>query len=158
MGNLPRFPQTSDRNRRAALERHKSRLTILPVLCPFQKTFIGTKQRRSSLAAPQFPLSLFPLRDKGVHTTEFAALAFLLAHACLRTFDRPTRFRVALAGGFLAVLWGFLDEVHQAFVPGRSADVLDLVADSIGASLGLSARWALTQVDFLRVRRAEGRS
>jgi VanZ family protein len=30
------------------------------------------------------------------------------------------------------VLWGILDEVHQAFVPGREASVFDGVADAVG--------------------------
>jgi VanZ family protein len=33
-----------------------------------------------------------------------------------------------------------LDEIHQAFVPGRSADLLDIVADSVGVTLGTLLR------------------
>ena len=39
-------------------------------------------------------------------------------------------------GALLAVLFGISDEIHQSFVPGRSADLWDLVADSVGALLG----------------------
>jgi hypothetical protein len=30
------------------------------------------------------------------------------------------------------VVWGFLDELHQSFVPGRDASVFDLVTDGVG--------------------------
>ena len=95
----------------------------------------------SSIEQPTFPIALFPFRDKGVHTTEYAVLAFLLGHACLRTFERRPRLRVAFVAVMHTVLWGFLDEMHQAFVPGRSADLLDLVADTIGALVGVGARF-----------------
>ncbi len=46
-------------------------------------------------------------------------------------------------GAFLAVAFGVTDEVHQSFVPGRNADLMDLVADALGASLGavVAALW-----------------
>jgi len=97
----------------------------------------------SSMEQPTFPVHLFPLRDKGVHATEYAVLALLIAHACLRTFDAHPLARVAVVAVMLTILWGFLDELHQAFVPGRSADLLDLVADSVGACAGTAARVAL---------------
>lgn len=97
----------------------------------------------SSIEQPGFPVHIFPFRDKGVHTTEYAVLAFLFCHACIRTFERHPRVRVAFVAVFLTFLWGFLDEMHQAFVPGRSADVLDLCADALGSVLGVSARVVL---------------
>ncbi|MBP6746317.1 VanZ family protein, partial [bacterium] len=39
----------------------------------------------------------------------------------------------------LAVLYVLTDEWHQAFVPGRSASLLDSGVDAIGALVGLSA-------------------
>ena len=51
--------------------------------------------------------------------------------------------RTTLVGAFLAVAFGVTDEVHQSFVPGRNADLMDLVADTLGASLGavIAAVW-----------------
>ena len=73
-----------------------------------------------------------PLRDKGVHFVEYGAMGFFMAHAIATTW--PGR---GLAGIVVSVLMtvalGLLDELHQAFVPGRSSDVLDLVADGAGA-------------------------
>jgi VanZ family protein len=39
----------------------------------------------------------------------------------------------------LSFLYGLSDEVHQMFTPGRSPDILDVVADTAGASLGVAA-------------------
>lgn len=97
----------------------------------------------SSMEQPDFPVARFPFRDKGVHATEYAVLAFLFGHACLRTFEAYPRVRVAIAALLLTILWGFLDEMHQAFVPGRSADLLDLCADSLGGTFGVGARMTL---------------
>lgn len=61
-----------------------------------------------------------------LHIGEYAVLAALLRRGGL-----------ALAAGVLAaVLYGATDELHQAFVPGRDAAVLDLVFDLVGALLG----------------------
>lgn len=113
--------------------------------------YMGVIWLVSSMEAPSFPVSLFPLRDKGVHATEYAVLAFLLAHATLLTFVRHPRWRVALTAVVLTVLWGLLDELHQAFVPGRSSDVPDLVADTVGALAGTSARLVVGRL-FQRAR------
>ena len=73
--------------------------------------------------------------DKAVHTTIFAVLATLLRW--------PSRVqslaKAAVVASSLATAWGALDEIHQAFVPGRSADWLDLVADAVGASVAVAA-------------------
>ena len=37
----------------------------------------------------------------------------------------------------LAALYGASDEYHQRFVPGRTADALDWLADVLGAAVGL---------------------
>ncbi len=66
--------------------------------------------------------------DKVVHAGAFGVLSALLTVAT----GRP------LVGVLLAVAYGVSDEVHQRFVPGRYADPLDLVADTVGAVLGAS--------------------
>src|SRR5690606_13731863 len=82
----------------------------------------------------------FPLRDKGVHAIEYAVLAFLVKHAVLRSWPERARMRLAAVALLIACGWGVLDEVHQAFVPGRSPDLPDLVADFVGAIVGSTAR------------------
>lgn len=91
--------------------------------------------------------SEFPLRDKGVHFCEYGLLGFLCAHAALGSWPSVTRLRLLAAGAFIATAWGLGDELHQAFVPGRSAEVLDLVADALGATAGAIARGLFTRLD-----------
>lgn len=82
----------------------------------------------------------FPFRDKGAHVVEYGVLGMLVAHALAGTY--PSRSRAALwwwATG-LTVLFGMTDEIHQAFVPGRSSDILDVAADAVGAVAGASVR------------------
>lgn len=64
--------------------------------------------------------------DKVAHGLTYALLGFLLARA-------TGSWRAALA---LAAWYGASDEVHQAFVPLRSAGIDDWLADLAGAFLG----------------------
>ena len=45
----------------------------------------------------------------------------------------------------LASLYGATDEFHQSFVPGRDSDVLDWVADTLGAALGAASATVATR-------------
>ncbi len=82
------------------------------------------------------PIEIFPWRDKGVHFVEYAALGTCFAHAVALTW--PGRaFRGALSAWLFATGFGLLDELHQAFVPGRSADIEDLAADGLGTLAGI---------------------
>ena len=88
-------------------------------------------------------IAFVPLRDRGVHLVEYGLLALLIARAVHITW--PER---GLRGALFALLLGFslglLDEVHQLFVPGRSADILDLVADTAGACVAVGLHAAFT--------------
>ena len=88
-------------------------------------------------------LNDIPFRDKGVHMVEYALLGFLLAHATLRTWPRRSAFRTLFLAFWITVLWGLFDEMHQAFVPGRSSEVLDFVADTLGAGAGVVMRYLI---------------
>lgn len=108
--------------------------------------YMGLIWAVSSMELPDLPIARFPLRDKGVHALEYAGLALVVTHAVLRTWPDRSRVRLALVAVLVTCAWGVLDEIHQAFVPGRSSDVLDLVADIAGAIAGTSARLALSFV------------
>ena len=77
--------------------------------------------------------------DKGVHFLVYGGLGvlFLLPLAAARLAQvTPKSAGVAV---LLSTLYGMFDEVHQAFTPERSPDVRDLVADALGAALGVAA-------------------
>jgi VanZ family protein len=58
--------------------------------------------------------------------------------------------RVVLVAVALATAYGITDEVHQAFVPGRSPDPRDVVADAVGATAGAFGYYVVAR---LRARR-----
>jgi len=88
-----------------------------------------------------------PAADKIAHTGLYFLLAALLAN-CLRFWLRSNRVIVLITLGILAAYAAF-DEWSQQFSPHRSPDVLDFVADMIGATCGVSLfaiwRWIRRQ-------------
>jgi VanZ family protein len=97
------------------------------------------------LSAQSDPLPFVPrawmAQDKILHATEYAVLGALLLVA-LRLLGVRT-WRAVLLATALASAYGASDEFHQSFVPGRSADVRDWVADTFGAALGACAAFAV---------------
>lgn len=89
----------------------------------------------SSLEAVETPQSI-PHFDKVFHLAEYGLFGLLLAraisHAATR-IDRTTLIWFTVLGAFL---YGLSDEFHQSMVPGRTADAMDLLADTIGGLLG----------------------
>ncbi|HET7753857.1 MAG TPA: VanZ family protein [Anaeromyxobacteraceae bacterium] len=72
--------------------------------------------------------------DKIAHFGAYAVLGALLCRAYLGSgLAGSAAFWLAL---LTASLYGASDEWHQSFVPNRSADPADWLADSIGAALG----------------------
>ena len=84
--------------------------------------------------------------DKLAHLTEYsiggflAARAFALIERWPDWLSKPfaSTYAAPLLGTVLCALWGVLDEVHQSYVPLRTPDVHDALADLLGAALGAS--------------------
>jgi VanZ family protein len=70
--------------------------------------------------------------DKLLHLAEYAVLGALLSRALLGTGAPGT----ILWAGLLGAVYGITDELHQYFVPSRSAEGLDALADALGSFLG----------------------
>lgn len=94
----------------------------------------------SSLSYPEVyvPSVLMELGDKALHAIEYAVLGIL----CYRAFRRAAGRWAASHAVLLAIVastgYGLTDEIHQAAVPLRQADVWDFATDAIGATLGCS--------------------
>jgi VanZ family protein len=86
----------------------------------------------------------FPLRDKGIHFLEYTVLGWLCAAASSRTWPSASAWRTAAFAVFISALWGLSDEIHQAFVPGRSSEVADVIADLFGSMAGAAASLLLS--------------
>jgi VanZ family protein len=92
------------------------------------------------LTATSLPSSLLPdthlrFADKGVHFIMYGGLGLLLARA-MHNPPRTTRFRVVLAAFLLVAAIGYLDEWHQRYIQGRSAEFIDWMADTSGGLIG----------------------
>ena len=90
----------------------------------------------SAMTAPPAPDYPFEWGDKINHALAYA-LMFALAVRAVRALGKEygtVRSRLLAAFTFCAI-YGGTDEIHQLFVVGRSCDVLDWIADLVGAGL-----------------------
>ncbi len=98
----------------------------------------------SSQSSPSqyLPSFSFPMSDKLLHGLEYGMLGILLYRAFHQTIGSIGSMSLAIV---CAVAFGISDEIHQWFVPNRQADLLDLLADTLGATLFILAWVFLTK-------------
>lgn len=68
---------------------------------------------------------------KLAHFTEYLILGILVFNM-FRYYDKKYCFAIVLC-----VFYAISDEVHQAFVPGRSCQIYDMLIDSFGSISGI---------------------
>jgi len=87
----------------------------------------------SSLSDPGLPSNV---SDKAAHFLVYGALGATLV--CALAGGRSARMTALCIGAsaVIATLYGISDEFHQAFVPPRTPDWRDVVADACGALVG----------------------
>jgi len=90
----------------------------------------------SSLPTTGMP-RLFPQADKVIHIAEYALFAWLLARAIKYSFQNLDRTKLYHIVVLMSFIYGVSDEFHQSFVATRIASGWDVVADTIGAILGV---------------------
>jgi VanZ family protein len=81
------------------------------------------------------------LTDKSSHSIAYAGLGVLMTRALAGGLGVRVGVRAACLGALLTAVYGLTDELHQMFVPGRSADLYDVVADGIGGVIGAFVCW-----------------
>jgi VanZ family protein len=87
------------------------------------------------------------LVKKGAHVAGYGLLAALIMRGLLAQGQTPRE--AAYFAILLAVSYALTDELHQAFVPGRHASVLDIGFDYVGAAgVCLLARRLVTKHGF----------
>ena len=89
------------------------------------------------------------------HALAYGLLGGLLLHALAGGHWRSITLRSAAVAVIAAGLYGLTDELHQRFVPGRTAELLDLGVDLAGALCGVLVVWACGIV--LSIRRPGSR-
>ena len=80
--------------------------------------------------------------DKSLHGLVYLGLAVVVVRAVAGGLPRRIDMSAAAVAIVITVGYAATDEVHQMFVPGRTADGFDLLADAIGAIGGTAACWA----------------
>ena len=88
-----------------------------------------------SISGDQLDTIHLGLRKLG-HLSEYFILAVLLLRALAAALPAQRRVSGLLCALILATLYGASDEWHQAFVPSRTASVVDVMIDSCGAFCG----------------------
>jgi VanZ family protein len=99
----------------------------------------------SSLPTAPLPTDV---SDKTGHLAAYLVLGVLAARACAGGLPARITRGVAIAALAVAIGYGAFDEIHQWFVPGRSAELADWYADTAGACLGLAACWVWGIIRF----------
>jgi VanZ family protein len=76
------------------------------------------------------PFSFDRLMKESLHLIEFGILYWLVALAFAA--HQSWTVKASILAAIVSILYGATDEIHQYFVPYRSATVIDLVKDAIG--------------------------
>jgi VanZ family protein len=79
--------------------------------------------------------------DKLLHVLAYLGLAVVVVRALAGGLPRRIGLAIAVTALLITIGYGATDEVHQRFVPGRSGEVYDFVADAAGALAGTIACW-----------------
>ncbi|MCU0645454.1 MAG: VanZ family protein [bacterium] len=109
---------------------------------------------QSSLSYIQTPDLGFDFQDKLAHAAEYAILGVFLRRALVFQNNEfiqkyANQLTVALGG-----LYAVSDEIHQSFVPGRNADIGDVIADVTGIFLVVAFYFCLKQINKWRRRKS----
>ncbi|MCI0595447.1 MAG: VanZ family protein [candidate division Zixibacteria bacterium] len=89
----------------------------------------------SSIESASLPSLRFALGDKFIHLGEYGLFGFLFARLFVQLGWKHPYLWAALIASF----YGATDEIHQFYVPGRTMEVYDWIADTLGGLFGSQA-------------------
>jgi VanZ family protein len=92
-----------------------------------------------------------PYFDKLLHTGGYGLLGLLFCRAYRSRWPMACSRSQARWAVLSAVLFGLSDEIHQSFVPFRTADAWDVLADALGGGLGVGFYFALLALSGLHL-------
>lgn len=115
------------------LEQHKASLVYLPLILYWIILLTAT-----SVPSDKLPKEIFEVGDKLLHFGAYLVLSVLL---CLTLIFQKKFVLLKKYPYYFTILfgslYGALDELHQMFIPGRSAEFADWVADTLGTIGGV---------------------
>ena len=79
------------------------------------------------------------MSDKVAHFGAYTVLGGTLAYGRRRSGGAVAHGWLLVAG----IVYGLTDEWHQMYVPGRSPELADWLADAAGVVVGYGTTWAL---------------
>ena len=79
----------------------------------------------------------WPYVDKVLHFIAYALLGALFLRAFKTTRIKHHLKLIFALSVLFSSLYGISDEIHQSFVPYRTADVMDVIADILGSVFGV---------------------
>jgi VanZ family protein len=97
---------------------------------------------QSHYPAPE-SIPRLPYFDKLLHIGGYSLLGLLFCRAYRSRWPIASGRSLARLAVLSAALFGLSDEIHQSFVPFRTADAWDVLADALGAALGVGFYFAL---------------
>jgi VanZ family protein len=113
------------------LEKRKVMLVYFPLTLYWIVLFTAT-------TLPGKDLPDLGISDKIEHFSAFFILAVLINLTLIYQRKSFLLFRYAIIATIIITLsYGAIDEIHQLFIPGRSADFRDWLADSSGVIMGV---------------------
>ena len=113
------------------LEKRKVGLVYIPLVLYWIVLFTAT-------TLPGQDLPDLGFSDKIQHFGAFFVLAILLNLALIYQRKSYFLFKNAIISTIIITMsYGAIDEIHQLFISGRSADIRDWLADSSGVIIGI---------------------
>ncbi len=111
----------------------------LPPVIFMAMIFGGSSQEGVPEWFPNFLDYLLSLKytDKAIHTSEYAILSLLWLRAFTAGRFLQATGRQMLGACLIGLFYGMTDEIHQMFVPNRTPDFFDVLADGIGSGIGV---------------------
>ena len=91
----------------------------------------------SSIHGSDLPEVGVPNIDKAAHIAEYLILGFLLIRAVSGSSQNISLAKIIVSVIIIASSYAIFDEWHQQFIPGRTCDIFDFMADFIGANIGI---------------------
>jgi VanZ family protein len=108
---------------------------VLPVVVVGSFILMSSQLLSAPQSAPLLPMSLG--LDTIAHIIFYFSLGFFVCRLLRASVSTHSAVVLGLAVS-VSLTFGVVDEFHQMFIPGRSADLNDLLADLAGAASGAS--------------------
>lgn len=114
------------------LKENRKKLLILPLFIYWLALLIGTS------IPSDVSVEIFELSDKLKHFLAYMILAFLLG----LNLHFQEKWEFAIKNYFfitllITLIYGAADEIHQIWIPNRSAEFYDWLADLLGSLVGI---------------------